>query len=486
MKNEERGGGLIGIVTICLPRISNLKSENSDLARALRIAAVVLGLGIPATTLEAQAPMPADKPEATRYRLIIETDAGGDPDDEQSMVRFLVYVNEWDVEGIIVNRREARDGENENKVRDGLGIVRSMVDAYGECHARLVEHDPRFPTRDQLQKRTVSGYEDSDAGTKLVIEAVDRDDPRPVWFLNWGTDSGSDSSSLLRALDRVLKERGRAGYAKFKNKLRLSGYDMFGDHEKVGPAWKLWVHTFQPEQERLRWYHRFSAVTAKAGGFDIERDVRKNHGPLGAMYPINTTHRQKEGDSMTFMYLIPTGMNDPYEPTWGSWAGRYALRDDFKGKPYYWATAKDTLDGTTHRENTLKRWAADLQNDFRARMDWCVKSRDEANHAPRVVVQGETGKAILRIKAKPGEVVELSAAGTKDPDDDALAYTWFQYREAGTYGGEAKIEGADQAAAKLTIPPDASGKSIHAVVRVQDNGEPPLAGYRRVVVDIGE
>src|SRR5690242_16519297 len=58
-----------------------------------------------------------------RIRLIIETDAGGDPDDEQSLVRFLLYRNEWDVEGIICNRPQARDGENLNPERTGLGIV---------------------------------------------------------------------------------------------------------------------------------------------------------------------------------------------------------------------------------------------------------------------------------------------------------------------------------------------------------------------------
>ena len=61
---------------------------------------------------------------AERIRLIIETDAGGDPDDEQSLVRFLLYTNEWDVEGIICNRPKARDKENLNPERTGLGIVR--------------------------------------------------------------------------------------------------------------------------------------------------------------------------------------------------------------------------------------------------------------------------------------------------------------------------------------------------------------------------
>src|SRR5437763_16554524 len=54
-----------------------------------------------------------------RLRLIVETDAGGDPDDEQPLVRFLLYLNEWDVEGIIANRQNARDGENRNSERTG-------------------------------------------------------------------------------------------------------------------------------------------------------------------------------------------------------------------------------------------------------------------------------------------------------------------------------------------------------------------------------
>ena len=114
MKNEDFGG-VRGIVSMCPFRISNLKSEILILMRGLGVAVVASCLCVSAATLQAQEPKPADKVDSTRYRLIIETDAGGDPDDEQSMVRFLVYVNEWDVEGIIVNRREVRDGENENK-----------------------------------------------------------------------------------------------------------------------------------------------------------------------------------------------------------------------------------------------------------------------------------------------------------------------------------------------------------------------------------
>ena len=95
---------------------------------------------------------------AERLRVIVETDAGGDPDDEQSLVRFLLYVNEWDVEGIIANRDRARDGENRNVERTGLAIVQRLVRAYGQCYTNLITHDPRYPAPEALLARTVPGY----------------------------------------------------------------------------------------------------------------------------------------------------------------------------------------------------------------------------------------------------------------------------------------------------------------------------------------
>src|SRR5262245_55283454 len=252
-----------------------------------------------------------------RLRVIIETDAGGDPDDEQSLVRFLLYANEFDVVAIICTRPKARDKENVNPERTGLGIVRRLLKAYGEVHPALVQHDRRYPALQDLWARTHAGYAvggKADEGVNAIMRAVEANDPRPLWFCNWGTDKGSDASSLKRALDKILKERGHEAYAKFKDRLRLSSADRFGEHTLKDPPWKIWVDTFRPELEGRRWYHRFSALTAKAGGFDLKRDVLTGHGPLGALYPTNTGLQQKEGDTMTFLDLVPTGMNDSMQP----------------------------------------------------------------------------------------------------------------------------------------------------------------------------
>src|SRR5688572_16056639 len=358
--------------------------------------------------------------EQQRLRVIVETDAGGDPDDEQSMVRFLLYANDWDVEGIIANREEAREVENRNPVRDGLGIVRRQLMAYAEVVPKLKEHDPRYPAMEELWLRTTAGYDRVDEAVDQIIRVADADDARPIWFLNWGTDHGAAVSSLRRALDRVLKERGKEGYAKFKNKFRLCSDYQFGPHTwEVEPAFVTWVYPFRPEMDGGRWYHRFSPLTRTAGGFDLRRHVLEGHGPLGETYPTNTHLPQKEGDSFTFLYLIPNGLNSPEHPEWGSWAGRFGkMRREDKpmerdaGERNYWCpNVRDTVDRRANRDYTLTKWAAHLQNDFRARMDWCVKGYKQANHPPVVSVAGGLAR-----KASAGDVVELDASASRDPD----------------------------------------------------------------------
>jgi hypothetical protein len=293
---------------------------------------------------------------------------------------------------------------------------------------------------------------------------------------------------LKRALDRVLKERGPEGYAKFKKKIRLSSDDQWKEHTwNIEPAFELWVYPFYPHMDGGRWYHRFSVITKFAGGFDLKRDVLENHGPLGAMYPTNTHIPQKEGDSPTFMYLIPNGLNSPENPDWGSWAGRFAtsvkgerIPQDAGARRYYSPNQRDTIDGKTNRDNTLARWAVHIQNDFRARMDWCVKEFAEANHPPVVKVAGE-----MRRKVRVGEKVELDASASSDPDGQALTFEWVVYPEVSGYRGTLpKIE--DGAKTSVTIPADAAGQAMHVILVVTDAGEPALTRYGRVIFEVAK
>lgn len=419
---------------------------------------------------------------ADRLRVMIETDAGGDPDDEQSLVRFLLYANEWDVEGIIANCARARAGENLNPERTGLGIVRRLIAAYGECQSHLAVHDPRYPGADQLLARTVAGYEGSSEGPALVLERLRAADPRPLWFLNWGTESAGATSSLQRALDRVLKESGPAEYARLKGRLRVVGYPSFlGDHTaRIDPPVPLWVNTFEPPVDGRRWYHRFSVLTREAGGFDLERDLLRGHGPLGALYPTNTDRPQKEGDTTTFLLLVPNGLCDPEHPSLGGWAGRYGYDERFPGREHYIANVKEEWNGSIHRDNSLARWAADLQNDFRARLDWCVAERSAANHPPVPAIDGKPGLEPILHKVRAGDSFTLDASGSTDPDGHGLAFEWLESPPAASGQPSLILEGSGSARVKVHTDSTWTGREAHLLLVLRDSGSPPLARYRRV------
>ena len=87
-----------------------------------------------------------------------------------------------------------------------------------------------------------------------------------------------------------------------------------------------------------------------------------------------------------------------------------------------------------------------------------------------------------RLEAKPGTKITLSSTAT-DPDGNSLSYSWWQYREAGSYKGEVQIAGNDKNEASLIVPADAvKGQTIHIILEVKDNGAPVLTRFRRVVI----
>jgi len=275
----------------------------------------------------------------------------------------------------------------------------------------------------------------------------------------------------------VKAERSPAEYEAFVRKFRIVTLDgpgpmRQGHDDKV----VLHVETGYPTMDGGRWYHRLRPLTEKAGGFDVQRDIKQNHGPLGALY---TT--PKEGDSWTFIYLIPNGLSDPTEPTWGGWAGRYGPRSDdpvnknaTRGPHFYWANQRDTLAGKTHRDNTVLRWVEHMQNDFKARLDWCVAPKfKDANHEPEVYLQGDRTRQTVQATWAAGNPYRLSA-GSTDPDGNKRSYRWYVYPEAGTYRGAVTVRDADAPQAILDIPADAAGKTIHVIVEVTDDGAPPL------------
>ena len=89
------------------------------------------------------------------------------------------------------------------------------------------------------------------------------------------------------------------------------------------------------------------------------------------------------------------------------------------------------------------------------------------------------------MEVKPGETVKLSAKGTSDPDEDILTFKWWQYREAGTYNDNIKIENSGNEVATFKIPEHTvKGNTVHIICEVQDSGKPQLTRYQRVIITV--
>jgi hypothetical protein len=240
----------------------------------------------------------------------------------------------------------------------------------------------------------------------------------------------------------------------------------------------------------------------------VRETIQENHGPLGNVYP-DALHIW-EGDTPTFFYLKPNGLNDPEQQWQGSWGGRFTREKRKNGNieiqeyggadcskgcfvnelPYldYWMYVEDK-DIWKYQETSYNnvwcsifRWRRDFQNDFAARMDWTVRKYKEANHNPIAILNGDKTRNVIYQTIKPGATVMLDASESHDPDKNQLSFQWWPYQEAGTYPGEISIQNNSKSNASLEVPDDAGGKRIHVVLTLRDDGLPQLTSYRRLVI----
>ena len=78
-------------------------------------------------------------PYVDKQRVVVMTDIANEPDDQMSMVRFLVYSNQFDMEGLIATTSTWM----KNKVRPD--VIQSLVDAYGQVLPSCSNTSPGFP-----------------------------------------------------------------------------------------------------------------------------------------------------------------------------------------------------------------------------------------------------------------------------------------------------------------------------------------------------
>ena len=472
----------------------------------LRMSLLALFAVVPAAA-QAQAPpvTPLESIPVERPRIIVLTDITNEPDDQQSLVRFLVYTNEFDVEGLIATTSTWLRG------RVSPERILELIAGYEQVQPNLLLHAPGFPTGEQLRSVVHAhlpefgmqgvGEGKSSPGSRHIIEVVDRPDDRPVWISVWG-----GPNALAQALWEVRSTRSARETAAFVSRLRVYAIaDQDESARWIRSEFPEMLYIVSPSGSTANEYYR-AAWTGISGDrfyrngpmhrFELVdnpwllANVIEGHGPLGALYPL--TEYIMEGDTPSFLGLIPNGLGSALSPAYGGWGGRYQHYAFVGERRAIWTDGSESRDsvvaedGTTHisHQATIWRWREAYQHDLAARIDWTVLPYEAANHNPEVVVNGVPGAAVLAATMRPGETILLDAAGTSDPDGDELTYRWWIYPEAGSYGGAIRMDGDSTPEVRIPAPDVDGPADIHVILEVRDDGEPALYRYRRIILSV--
>ena len=447
-----------------------------------------------------------------KNRVIILTDIEADPDDTQSLVRLFLYANQIDIKGLIATTSCWHQTDVNPK------SIEKLIYAYGQVQPNLLKHESGFPTPENLLTLVKEGLPvygmggvgdgmDS-VGSEWIIKVLEEDDDRSLWISVWG-----GANTLAQSLYKINKPKNKKEAKRLISKLRVY---TISDQDDSG----IWIRNNFPDlfyivspgddYGNATW----TGINGYFEGIDntkisnswIAKNIQQNHGPLGAVYP--DVAWGVEGDTPAFLSLIPNGLNESEHPDWGAWGGRYELyKPDFSKTKEggsivtiapetrkIWTNAidnytpyipnefgrsvkKDTVSFKNDKV-TLWRWRDDFQNDFAARIDWCIKSYEEANHPPVPVLSHPQ-----QITVKSGEEFSLDAFDTTDPDGDGFSFLWFNYPEAGSYKKSIEINGAENVhVASVTAPEVSKKETAHFILKVTDKGEPQLSRYKRVIV----
>lgn len=449
------------------------------------------------------------QPPQKKPNVIVLTDIEADPDDTQSLIRFLLYSNQWNVEGLIATT------SIHQKTYVAPESIAGVLEAYKQVQPNLTKHEAGFPAYEALIAKIKSGLavygmagvgqgKDS-PGSEWIVKVLERPDNDPVWFTVWG-----GPNTLAQALWKIKAEKPSAEVSRIFKKVRVY---TISDQDDSGP----WIRKNFPDIFYVVTPgYNYSPATWLGMAFPspgsnaevtsakwLAANIQQGHGPLGAAYP--DVAYGMEGDTPAFLNLIDNGLSDPEHPDFGGWGGRYEYylpafvdsntgpfkranwpKDEPETRPI-WTNASDSvlssIDKQVHFGNreTIWRWREEYQNDFAARICWTFKEASACNHPPIAKLEHSD-----KLTVKSGAQFYLSAKGSKDPDGDSMSYFWFCYPEAGTYRGTVSFRPYAPNLYRLpvTAPMVSKPETIHFILKVSDKGSPALTRYKRVIVTV--
>ena len=409
-------------------------------------------------------------------RLVVLTDIAPvnvEPDDMESMVRLLSHADLFEIEAIITTMDSLKTVINAYE----KDVPNLMKRSHQKGFLNIEEESGKqsigyWPSPEYLRSRIMMGSRDfgyktlgkdnNSAGSDFIIRLADEKDERPLFIGLWG-----GGNTIAQAIWKIKQERSEAELEKFLKKVyiyAITDQDVaWGDRGKYTLSSHYWLRKEFGDKINFIWDESawLSQNGIGASNWNEYAIHIQGHGNMGKIYPKNKYG--VEGDTPSFLHVLPNGLNNPTVLNQTGWGG-YFVWDK-------------TLDNETYCYTNASKEA-----NFAARMDWAKDGKGNRN--PVVIVNGKKGLEAVSIKTKAGKTVRLNASGTYDPDGDKLTYKWWYMPEAGNYNGNIEIRNADKTVSEVRIPTDAEGKTIHIICEVTDNGTHNLKGYRRIIINV--
>jgi hypothetical protein len=162
------------------------------------------------------------------HRLIVLADMGNEPDELQQITHMITYANELDIEGLIAVTGKYLRPESDNEYRriTHPELFHNIIDAYEKDLANLKKHATGWPDPNALRKVVCEGQKGygiadvgkgkSSAGSKLIIDAVAKNDSRSIWIV-----VNAGSNTLAQALFDYKLNHSKAEMDLFVGKMKV-------------------------------------------------------------------------------------------------------------------------------------------------------------------------------------------------------------------------------------------------------------------------
>ncbi len=209
--------------------------------------------------------------------------------------------------------------------------------------------------------------------------------------------------------------------------------------------------------------------------WDKYESLIQGKGAMGKVYPKFLWG--VEGDTPSFLHVMPNGLNNPDDPTQAGWGGCHQFGISPDRETYAWTNWQQPLkDISDHYEH---KFYPDEFNDFAARMQWA--DTGSGNRNPVAVINGSQDLKPMELSGKSGQDIKLDASRSFDPDRDKLTFSWW-FQEFPDETVYPLISDPASDRITVTLPDNSSGKTYHLVCEIHDNGPFNLTAYRRIII----